>query len=60
MSRETFATRLAYVVTAVWLGSIAVDAASSSYTVPITVHAVMMLVAGWAYGRGIVGRNGNE
>ena len=48
---DKVATRIAYVIVVVWTASIVLDAAWKEYAPPATIHALMMAVAGWAFGQ---------
>lgn len=53
-------TAAAVVIITAWAVSFLVDIVSSSYEPPPTVHALMMIVAGWAFGVTAFGRNGSS
>ena len=44
--------RLFYLIAVVWTVSVILDATWPSYEAPTSIHALMMLAAGWAFGRG--------
>lgn len=50
---------IAVVITAVWAVSFLADIASDSYEPSPYLHAIMLVVAGSAFGASIVTRNGN-
>jgi hypothetical protein len=59
MDRERLALWIALIITVVWTASLVVDGFVESYDPPATVHALMMIVAGWAFGERLLGkRNG--
>lgn len=49
-------TGIAIVITVAWSVSFLADIVVSSYDVPATVHALMMLVAGAAFGGTVIRR----
>lgn len=51
MVEDKVATRIAYTILVVWTASIVLDAAWKEYAPPATIHALMMAVAGWAFGQ---------
>jgi hypothetical protein len=51
---------IAVTVTAAWLISFLMDIVVKSYEPPVSVHALMMMVAGAAFAEGVVKKNGNE
>lgn len=56
---ERLTGAIAVTITVAWFGSLVLDAAWPAYSPPATLHALMMLVAGWAFGERIVRRNGS-
>lgn len=60
MVREQLALVLASVITVVWVGSLIADAALPTYDVPPTIHALMMLAAGYIFGVGIFKRGNGD
>jgi hypothetical protein len=52
---EKVATYIALAITVVWVLSVALDAVWPPYDPPATVHALMMAVAGWAFGQQYIG-----
>jgi hypothetical protein len=48
---DRIATAIAIVITIVWTLSLVLDAVWAKYDPPGTVHALMMAVAGWAFGQ---------
>jgi hypothetical protein len=59
---DRIATIIALVITIVWTLSLVLDAVWSKYDPPGTVHALMMAVAGWAFGQRYLGKrnDGNK
>lgn len=49
---------IGYLVTATWGVSFVLDALLVNYEPPVSVHALMMLVAGAAFGGSMLKRNG--
>ncbi len=50
---------IAITITVVWAVSLGIGWANPAYQVPSAVHAIMLVVAGSAFGANIVRRNGN-
>jgi lipopolysaccharide export LptBFGC system permease protein LptF len=59
MDRDRIAAIIALVVLVAWVVSFILDAAWPAYDPPPTIHALMMLVAGWAFGERLL-RKGND
>lgn len=57
MSSERTATVIAGVIVVLWVASFILDATSRSYDPPASIHALMMAVAGWAFGQRYLERN---
>ena len=57
---ERVPTSIATVITVVWVLSLTLDATWGSYDPPPTIHALMMLVAGWAFGERYLRRRSDE
>lgn len=54
-------TIIAGIITAVWFGSMVLDATWAAYDPPGSIHALMMAVAGWAFGERYLRRkNGGD
>lgn len=52
---------IAIVITVVWAASFIVSVINPQYAPPPTLHALMMVVAGAAFGNAVLGRkNGNN
>lgn len=51
---------IAVVITAVWAMSSIADALMTTYSPAPEVHGIMMIVAGAAFGRNIIKRNGGN
>lgn len=60
VSGDRAAVVIALVVTAVWVASCVADAVVAAYDPPATVHALMMAVAGWAFGQRYFGRPNDQ
>lgn len=64
MAGSQFATWMAGIITFVWVASLITDAAWPAYEPPVTIHALMMAAAGWAFAGGYIRRqeakNGNK
>jgi hypothetical protein len=54
-----FVDVLGWTITGAWAASFALDAMVVGYEPPVTVHALMMIVAGAAFGSSLFQRNGN-
>jgi hypothetical protein len=51
--------RAFYLIALVWVVSITLEVVWPMYDAPATIHALMMLAASWAFGRGLVNRKEN-
>lgn len=51
---------IAFVVTLVWAASFLADIVLASYEPPASIHVVMMIVAGAAFGNTIIKSNGTK
>lgn len=56
MQTDRVATGIALLITTVWTLSIILDATWRAYDPPATIHALMMAVAGWAFGHRYLGK----
>lgn len=54
MDRGRLALIIAALVTAAWFVAFIADFTVRNYDAPPTLHALMMLVAGWAFGQGYI------
>jgi hypothetical protein len=51
---------VASVILAVWVATLILDAVSSTYAIPPTVHGLMVMVAGYLFGPAIAGRRKDD
>lgn len=57
---ERLPSAIGWTVTVAWAASFVLDAVLKNYEPPVTVHALMMLVAGAAFGGQMWKRNGKS
>ena len=55
--RAKLTIRLSYVITALWIASFILAAVDRTYQPPAAIHALMLSVAGFMFGEGLVKRN---
>lgn len=51
---------LSYVITVVWVVSFVIEVLDPNYSPPPSVHALMLLVAGALFGKGVIDRDRRE
>lgn len=56
MHNANVATWIAEIITAVWVASLVADGIWPTYDPPVTIHALMMAAAGWAFAGGYIHR----
>lgn len=54
--QRRFVDVLGWTITAVWAASFIVDALVRTYDPPVSIHALMMIVAGAAFGSALIQR----
>lgn len=59
MTLDRLRITVAWVIVAIWVGLVVVQTIDPGRPVPGSVHALMMLVAGFLFGPSIVGRGRN-
>lgn len=55
--KQSFIEKLAWIITFMWGLSIILDAISGEYEIPGSIHALMMVVAGSAFGTNFIQTN---
>ena len=56
MTLERLRILVAWIIVAIWVGLVVVQTIDQSRPVPASVHALMMVVAGFLFGPSILGR----
>ena len=57
---DTFRLVLGGTILACWVASITLNAIDRTYNPPITIHALMLVVATWAFADRVIGRRERE
>lgn len=57
MNRNRPALYLCALITTLWVASMVRGFVSSTYATPAVVNALMMMAAGWAFGKGLGGKD---